>query len=94
MRWIVVPLALALVGGCDSIASFGSNCSAEKTAVRLSEGPPDDTTDAREVAGDFSERWTYQDDGGTRIYTFHWGASFDGCRVDGPISRSIIPLTF
>ena len=92
MRWILIPLIFILIAGCDSLADFGSACSAEMTAVRLREGPYDHA-DQSDVAGDFTERWTYQDDGGTRFYTFRWGASYDGCQVDGPGSFDLIPLT-
>ncbi len=94
MRWTLLPLLALLLAGCDSLASFGSDCSAEKTAIRLREGLPDSDTGAQEVAGNFTQRWTFEGEGGTRSYTFRWGVSYDGCQVDGPSSRALIPLTF
>ena len=94
MRWILLPLTAVLISGCDSLVNFDSDCSAERTSIRLREGrSPDADTDVSEVAGNFTQRWTYEDGGDTRIYTFHWGVSYEGCQVDGPISRALIPLT-
>jgi hypothetical protein len=92
MRRILIPLLL-LLSACDSLADFGSDCSAEKTAVRLREGGPASHTETSEVAGDYTESWRYDDSSGTRYYTFRWGVSYDGCQVDGPGSFSVIPLT-
>lgn len=93
MRWTLIPLVLLLLAGCDSLADFGSGCTGEKSSVRLREGRAPDDVDKSEVAGDYTERWTYQDSAGTRFYTFRWGVSYGSCRVDGPGSRSLIPLT-
>jgi hypothetical protein len=93
MRRILIPLLLLLLSACDSLADFGGGCTGEKSSVRLREGRAPDDTDKSEVAGDFTERWTYQDSGGTRYYTFRWGVSYGSCQVDGPGSFSVIPLT-
>lgn len=93
MRWLFLPLALVLVVGCDSLGDFGSGCTGEKSAVRLREGRAPDDASKSDVAGDFTERWTYQDGSGTRFYTFRWGVSYGSCQVDGPGSFSLIPLT-
>ena len=93
MRRILIPLVLLLLSACDSLADFGGGCTGEKSSVRLREGRAADDTDRSEVAGDFTERWTYQDDAGTRIYTFRWGVSYGSCQVEGPGSFSLIPIT-
>jgi hypothetical protein len=93
MRWILFSLTLLLFAGCDSLGDFGSGCTAEKSAIRLREGRAPDDTKRTEVAGDFTERWTYQNAAGTRLYTFRWGVSYGSCQVDSPRSFSPIPLT-
>jgi hypothetical protein len=88
MRTISALLALSLaLAGCEDAIGFGSTCAAEMRTVRLSEGRPPSDSNRTERSGDFTEVWRYSN-GGTRIYEFRWGVSYERCRVSGPMTMS------
>jgi hypothetical protein len=88
MRTISVLLALSLaLAGCEDAIGFGSTCAAEMRNVRRNEGGPPSNSTRTSRNGDFTEVWRYSN-GGTRIYEFRWGVSYERCRVSGPMTTS------
>jgi hypothetical protein len=92
-RYPLLLLLVCLLAGCTDSLGLGQNCGAEKTEVRLREGRGPDDVQSGEVGGDHTERWYYYSGGQTRVYTFRWGVSYEGCEVDGGAGFARIPIT-
>ncbi|HEX6927369.1 MAG TPA: hypothetical protein VF167_18225 [Longimicrobiaceae bacterium] len=69
-----------LVTGCVDATGIFNDCASEMAAVRVDEGGPPDATQSDEDRGDHTEVWYFDDS--RQKYTFRWGVSYDGCKVE------------
>lgn len=91
-RCLALLLLPTLTACVDGLGGLVANCAAEKNQVRRTEGRAPDSVQEQEIGGNFVERWTYQSGGRSRVYTFRWGVSYEGCEVDGPSGFALIPI--
>jgi len=77
---VLLLTAFAVFPGCVDATGIFNDCASEMAAVRVEEGGPPDATQSDESRGDHTEVWYFDDSG--RKYTFKWGVSYDGCRVE------------